>query len=87
MAMLILAVISLTAAIALDSFFKFRMVKLGHRWVFLKGGSFDYKEYHKERVQRGWAAWPVYLMWALLTCGLALLLGSFFEYFVTQPTR
>ena len=87
MSKLVLGGISIVAAMALDSFFKFRMVKLGHKWVVLKGGTFDYKEYHKERLDHWWAAWPIYLMWALMICGLALLIGGFFIHLGTEPTR
>jgi hypothetical protein len=87
MVMLVFAGISIVAAVVLDSFFKFRMTKLGHKWVFLKGGTFDYKEYHHERLEQGWAAWPVYLMWALWICGLALLIGGSFAHFGTKPPR
>ena len=87
MVMLVLAGISIAAAVVLDSFFKLRMTRQGHEWVFLRGGTFDYKEYHRERIQQGWPAWPVYLMWALWICGLALFIGGMFAYFGTQPNR
>jgi hypothetical protein len=87
MAIMVLGGITIAAAVILDSFFKFRMTKLGHKWVFLKGGAFDYKEYHKERLEHGWAAWPVFLMWVLLICGIALLIGGFLVYSWPQPSR
>jgi hypothetical protein len=81
MPMLVLGGFLIVAAIVLDSVFKFRMMKMGHKWVFLKGGAFDYREYHKERLKHGWAAWPVNVMWAMWICAIALLIAGFFVHF------
>jgi len=85
MAMLILGVILIGFATVLDTVFRARMTRIGHKWALLEGGAFDYSRYHRERKQHGWAAWPVYLMWAALVCGIALLIGGFFTYFGASP--
>lgn len=85
MATLVLGVILIGLAAVLDSIFRARMTRIGHKWALLEGGAFDYSRYHHERKQHGWAAWPVYLMWAALICGIALLIGGFFTYSGTSP--
>lgn len=39
----------------------------------------------KIRAEHGWAAWPVYLMWVALACGIATSIVGFFLYFGTSP--
>jgi hypothetical protein len=73
MALFIAGGVVLAAAVALDLMFRIRMTRLGHWSALFKGGSFNYAEYHRLGMQQGWAAWPVYLMWALYTCGVVLL--------------
>jgi hypothetical protein len=85
MIMLVLGLILVGLAAVLDSIFRARMTRIGHKWALLEGGAFDYSRYHRERKQHGWAAWPIYLMWAALICGIALLIASFFTYFGTSP--
>ena len=87
MAMLVSGFFLIAAAMVLDFIFRLRMTRIGHKWALLKGGTFDYTEYHKVRREHGWAAWPVYLMWAMVTCGIALLIAGFFTHFGTHPTR
>jgi ABC-type uncharacterized transport system permease subunit len=87
MAMLVLGFLLLVLAIVLDFVFRFRMTRIGHPRSLLKGGDFDYAEYHKVRREHGWAAWPVYLMWAMLTCGIALFVGGFLTHFDIHPKR
>jgi hypothetical protein len=48
------------------------MKSIGYKWVFLRGGTFDYSEYLKVRAEHGWSAWPVYLLWGTLVAGLLL---------------
>ncbi len=74
-------------AAILDSFLRERMTRIGYRWALLEGGAFDYSEYHRERKQRGWSAWPVYLMWVATISGIALVIAGFFAVFGTGPTR
>lgn len=85
MIMLVLGVLSIGLAAVLDSIFRARMTLIGHGSRLLEGGAFDYSKYRRERKQDGWAAWPVYLMWASLICGIALLIAGFFTYFGTSP--
>ena len=87
MVMLVLGAILIGLAAVLDSFFRVRMTRIGHKWALLEGGAFDYSKYHLERKQHGWAAWPVDLMYAAVICGIALLIAGFFAYFGTSPNR
>jgi hypothetical protein len=87
MILLVLGGLSLGAATIIDTIFRFRMARKGHRIALLKAGNFDYREYHKVRAKYGWQAWPVYLMWALYVLGIAFLIAGSFMHFVTHPTR
>jgi hypothetical protein len=75
----------LGAATILDLFFRARLARSGKWTPLFQGGIFNYAEYHRARVARGWAAWPVYLMWAFYVCGIGLLIAGFFVYFGTEP--
>jgi hypothetical protein len=85
MIMLTLGFLMIGVAAVLDSIFLLRMTRLGHRWALLQGGAFDYSKYHQVRKENGWAAWPVFLMWAAMIAGIGLLIGGFFTYFGTTP--
>ena len=85
MALLIAGGVLLGFATALDLMFRMRVARLGDRAVFLKGGLFNYSEYHRVRVENGWDAWPVWAMWTLYLFGIGLLVGGFFVYFDTRP--
>jgi hypothetical protein len=37
------------------------------------------KDYLRNRTKYGWPAWPVYLMWALLACGLIVFVIGVFR--------
>jgi len=37
------------------------------------------KDYLRNRTKYGWPAWPAYLMWALLICGLVLFVTGVFR--------
>ncbi len=87
MIMLVFGLVLIGVAAILDSFFRVRMTRIGYKWALLEGGAFDYSKYHHERKQRGWAAWPVYLMWAAVISGMALLIAGFFAFFGTAPTH
>lgn len=80
MIMLILGGLLIGVAALLDSFFRFRMQNIGDKSALLRGGAFDYSRYHKARKEHGWAAWPVYVMWVAVVCGVALLVAGFFSY-------
>jgi ABC-type uncharacterized transport system permease subunit len=86
MALLVLAAVLLVGAASLDTFFRFRMMRIGSKGALLKGGFFDYKNYHEVRADHGWAAWPVYLMWGMYICGIGFLIAGFFISFGTHPT-
>ena len=85
MVMLVLGAVLLGVGGILDSMFRLRMARIGYKWALLQGGAFDYSRYHKVRVENGWAAWPVHVMWFAFTCGLALLVAGFFAYFGSTP--
>jgi len=85
MLMMVLGIAFLAAAGAMDLVFRFRMKHLGHKWMLLRGGTFNYREYHQVRRANGWPAWPVYVMWAAYGCGIALLIAGFFIEFGTHP--
>jgi len=87
MIMLVLGALLIGVAAALDSFFRLRRERIGDKWALLRGGAFDYSCYQGARKEHGWAAWPVYLMWVAVACGIALLIAGFFSYFGTTPTR
>ncbi len=77
MAVLILGGVLIGGAAVLDSLFRWRMSRIGYKWAIILGGAFNYSHYHKVRKQHGWAAWPVYLMWAMWICGIAFPLAGF----------
>jgi len=75
----------LGTALVLDAVFRGRLAAQGHWLPLIKGGAFNYAEYHRLRAEKGWAAWPVYLMWALYVCGIGLLIAGWFVQSGTQP--
>lgn len=81
----ILAGICLCTASAVDTIVRFRMRGIGHKWVFLRGGTLNYNEYLKVRTKYGWQAWPIYLMWVMWIAGIALLITGFFIRFGAHP--
>lgn len=85
--MMILGIAMIGAASVLDMRFRLRMKETGNKWAILKGGAFNDREYHKLRREHGWAAWPVYVMWTLMFCGLLLLVMGFFSEFGTSRAR
>jgi hypothetical protein len=85
--MLVGGLLLIGAAAVLDSSFRIRMQRIGEKWALLQGGAFDYSRYHKIRKEQGWSVWPVYVMWAAVVCGIALLIAGFFSYFGTSPLR
>ncbi|MDE3109232.1 MAG: hypothetical protein KGL02_04755 [Acidobacteriota bacterium] len=62
--------------VILDAFVRVRMKSIGRKWVFLRGGTLDYREYLKAREQHDWPAWPVYAIWVTLVAGLVLFLAG-----------
>ncbi len=87
MIMLISGLVLIGVAAILDSVLRIRMTRIGYKWSLFEGGAFDYSKYHQVREQRGWSAWPVYLMWAAVISGIALLIVGFFALFGTSPTH
>jgi len=83
--LLIFGGLLIIVASVMDWIFRVRMTRAGQRNALLLGGAFNYSEYHRVRASYGWPAWPVYLMWELLVCGIALLIGGFLTYFGTHP--
>jgi hypothetical protein len=83
MVMLISGVLLLAVGGVLDSVFRIRMFRIGQKWALLQGGAFNYSRYHRVRIENGWAAWPVFVMWAAWICGIALL----FAYFVASSSH
>jgi len=85
MLFLIFGFLFIGGAAILDSIFRIRMSRIGRKSALLEGGAFNYSNYHKVRANHGWSAWPVYLMWTLMICGLALAIAGFFVQFGTHP--
>jgi hypothetical protein len=63
MIMVVSGCLSIGGVAILDSFFRLRMALIGYKSATLQRGAFDYRKYRREAKQRGWAVWPVYLMW------------------------
>jgi hypothetical protein len=87
MLMLILGLLLIGGAAILDSIFRLRMFRIGRKTALFDGGAFNYSNYRQARAAQGWSAWPVYLLWALLICGMALSIAGFFVQFGTHPLR
>jgi hypothetical protein len=81
MTLLILGGLLIAAANILDAIFRERMTRAGDGAALWLGGAFNYAEYHRIRTKYGWAAWPVYMMWAMMICGIGLLMAGCFLYF------
>jgi hypothetical protein len=64
----------LCAFVLFDAFVRFKLKSIGRKWVFLKGGTLDYREYLRVRTKYGWPVWPVYLLWTTLAAGLVLVI-------------
>jgi hypothetical protein len=86
MLLLLFAGILLGTAVVMDSVFRERLLRAGYRYVWMMGGALNYDHYHTIRKLQGWPAWPVRLMWALYTCGIAALIAGSFLYFGTHPS-
>ncbi len=82
---LVLAGICICTASAVDTVVPFRMRGIGHKWVFLRGGTYNYHEYLKVCGKYGWRAWPVYFMWVMWIAGISLLVAGCFMRFGTHP--
>lgn len=85
MHLLSLGIVALVGLALIDFIIRVRMTRLGHTWVFLLGGFFDYGEYSKIRVKHGWSAWPVRIMWLLLILGISLAITGFFQRYGLHP--
>jgi hypothetical protein len=69
----------LVVATALDMRMRLRMFSIGDRWIFLKGGLFDYNQYLRAAAQNNWPTWPYYLFWPVVLLGLFLLAVGVFK--------
>jgi hypothetical protein len=73
MRMILIGAILLGCFLVLDTFIRLKLKSAGRKMVFLRGGTLDYGEYLRARVEHGWPAWPVYLMWFVFVFGLVLI--------------
>jgi hypothetical protein len=87
MILLVVGGLLVGVAAGLDFFFRVRMQRVGEKWALLQGGAFDYSRYHRIRKQQGWSGWPVFVIWAAIVAGIALLIAGFFSYFGTGSLR
>ena len=58
---------------AADWYMRIRMWSIGDKWVFMKGGLFNYKDYARASAAHGWPKWPYYSFWPLFLVGIVLL--------------
>jgi hypothetical protein len=65
---------------ALDFFVRVRMKRAGYKWVFLRGATLNYNDYLRLARANGWAAWPLFLLLAMLVSGLVLVFVGFAIY-------
>lgn len=82
---LVSAGICLCTASAVDAFVRWRMRAIGRKWVFLRGGTFNYNEYLEVCGQYGWRSWPICFMWVMWIAGIALLIVGCVIRFGTHP--
>lgn len=61
-------------AMLLDFQMRLHMLSIGDKWIFLKGGVFNYNEYLAAAKKHNWPKWPFYYFWPLITGGIALFL-------------
>jgi len=59
--------------LALDTYMRIRMFSVGDKWIFIKGGLFNYNDYLKAAAGHGWPKWPFYAIWPLFVLAIALL--------------
>jgi hypothetical protein len=72
-----MGIVFIVVCVVLDTVTKLRMKSIGVKWVFLRGGTFDYREYLNIRKKYGWPAWPVYLIAPTLLLGIFFLILGF----------
>jgi len=56
-----------------------RLRDLGKHYMAFNLSATISKDYLRNRTEYGWPAWPVYLMWALLVCGIIVLMIGVFR--------
>ena len=83
--LLISGVVMLGIASFVDFDLRDRMARIGRKRALFQGGAFDYRHFNEVRKKHGWAVWPVYLMWSLAICGIALTITGFFLHFGIAP--
>jgi hypothetical protein len=84
-AVLALGSLCICAGTVADFAIRLRMRSIGRKWVFLRGGTFNYAEYHAVREKHGWPAWPVYFMWMMWIAGIALIIAGCFLNSLARP--
>jgi hypothetical protein len=65
--------LSILLCSVVDWYMRVRMWSIGDKWIFIKGGLFNYKEYLKASATHGWPRLPYYLFWPLFLAGIVLL--------------
>jgi hypothetical protein len=76
MVLMVLGVALLVIATVRDLFFRIRLYRIGNKRALAESGTFDFRQYHQVRAEHGWAAWPVYLRWAMYIAGIGFLLAG-----------
>jgi hypothetical protein len=80
MILFVIGITQLCGFAMLDALIRFRMKRIGKKWVFLRGGTFDYGDYLRVASVQRWSAWPVYLMSLLLVSGVLCVIFAFCRY-------
>jgi hypothetical protein len=62
--------------VGLDAYVRIRLKSIGRKWVFLRGGTLEYREYLRACEQHDWPTWPVYALWVTLGTGIALFVSG-----------
>jgi len=68
--LLYLGVLLVGSSSAILYYLYLRLRDIGKRYVAFNLFATISADYLRNRTKYGWPAWPVYLMWALLACGL-----------------
>jgi hypothetical protein len=76
--MIFIGALLLCLFFVLDTFIRLKLKSTGRKFVFLRGGTLDYSEYTKRRIEHGWPLWPVYLMWPSVILGIGFVVVGIF---------
>jgi hypothetical protein len=71
----------------LDTFVRLRMKSIGSKWIFLRGGTFNYSEYLRVRAKHGWSAWPVLMLLVMVIAGITLIIIGMVARYGFSPTH